>query len=84
METRDICVLPVQQAVTLALNTVRIEWRAAHYSADFVVLLHGPFVGAVCLNAVRYLLACLFVTKPPSRKTEENVEVIFYPSRHNF
>ena len=50
--------LLVQPAVTLAVNTVHIKWRRTTYSADFVVLLHGLFVGEVGLNAVRYLFVC--------------------------
>ena len=41
---------------------------AAHCSADFVVSLHGPFVGEVCLNAVRYLFLCLLLTSHPERR----------------
>ena len=42
---------------------------AAHYSADFVVLLHGPFVGEFCLNAVHYLfLRLLLICHPERRK----------------
>jgi hypothetical protein len=48
-----------------------------------IVLLHGPFFVEFCLSAVRYSFVCLLITSAPG-KTEENLEVIFYPTLLDF
>jgi hypothetical protein len=65
---RDIGVWCAAGASSRDTDSEYCSYRvAALYSADFVVLLvHGPFVGEVYLNAARYLFVCLFVTNPPS------------------
>ena len=74
MERRDIGLWCAAGAASRDTGSEYCSYRvAALYSADFVVLLHGPFAGEVCLNAVRYLFVssfvCLFVTNPhPKRR----------------